>query len=87
MSAGSSLTPEQRRLRASVAAHERWAHNDPVEGTKPARTAWFGKFIEQVDHDRKLPEAERQRRAQSAMRAHMQRMALRSSRARSKAAK
>ena len=79
-----SLSPEQRRLRAQTAAYERWSKQDPREGTKPARAAFNQRFIDQVDPERVLPEAERTRRAQSAMRAHMSRMALASSRARRK---
>ncbi len=79
-----SLSPEQRRLRAQTAAYERWSKEDPREGTKPARAAFNQRFIDQVDPERLLPEAERARRAQAAMRAHMSRMALASSRARKK---
>jgi hypothetical protein len=79
-----SLSPEQRRLRAQTAAYERWSKEDPREGTKPARAAYMRRFVDQVDPNRVLPEAERERRAQAALRAHMARMALASSRARAK---
>jgi hypothetical protein len=81
---GSILTPEQRKLRASVAAYARWARQDPREGTAVARAAFWGRFLDEVDPDRVLPEAERYRRAKAAQNAHMKRMALASSRARSK---
>jgi hypothetical protein len=81
-----SLSPEQRRLRAQTAAYERWSKEDPREGTKPARAAYMRRFVYQVDPDRVLPEAERERRAQAALKAHMARMALASSRARAKTA-
>ena len=80
-----SLSPSQRSLRASIAANERWSREDPQEGTKPARAAFKRRFLDEVDPHRILPELERERRAQAAMRAHMQRLALASSRARSKA--
>ena len=80
-----SLSPEQRRLRAQTAAYERWSKEDPREGIKPARAAFNQRFVDQVDPERVLPEAERTRRAQAALRAHMSRMALASSRARRKA--
>jgi hypothetical protein len=80
-----SLSREQRRLRAQTAAYERWSKEDPREGTKPARAAFKRRFLDQVDPERVLPELERERRAQAALKAHMVRMALASSRARSKA--
>lgn len=81
-----SLSPEQRRLRAQIAANTRWSKEDPKEGTKPARAGYERRFELEVDPAGVLPETERKRRATSAMRAHMQRLALASSRAR-KAAK
>jgi hypothetical protein len=81
-----SLSPEQRRLRAQTAAYMRWSKEDPREGTKPARAAYMRRFVDQVDPDRTLPELERERRAQAALKGHMARMALASSRARRKAA-
>jgi hypothetical protein len=81
-----ALSPQQRTLRAQIAANTRWSREDPKEGTRPARTAYQRRFELEVDPDGTLPEAERKRRAAAAMRAHMQRLALASSRAR-KAAK
>jgi hypothetical protein len=78
-----SLSPEQRRLRAQIAANSRWSREDPRVGTARARAAWYRKFLDQVDPERILSHAERDRRAQSALRAEMQRLALRSSKARS----
>lgn len=79
----SSLTPEQRSLRARQAVLESWANtSDPSARTKPGRDAAFAKFERQVDPDGVLPAAERKRRAEAARRAHMQRLAYRSSRAR-----
>jgi len=77
-----SLSPEQRSLRASIAANTRWSREDPRVGTARARAAWYRRFIDQVDPDRTLPPAERDRRVQAAVRAEMQRLALRSSKAR-----
>ena len=79
-----SLSPEQRRLRAQIAANTRWSKEDPKEGIKPARAAYERRFESEVDPDGALPEGERRRRAAAAMRAHMQRLALASSRARKK---
>ena len=79
-----SLSPEQRVLRAQIAANTRWSKEDPKEGTKPARAAFERRFELEVDPNGTLPVVERRRRAAAAMRAHMQRLALASSRARKK---
>ena len=76
------LTPEQRRLRASIAAHTRWSREDPTATAEAGQAGLVAKFRRQVDPDNQLPEAERERRAVSAYRAHMKRLALASSKAR-----
>lgn len=81
-----SLSPEQRRLRAQIAANTRWSREDPRVGTARARAAWYRRFLDEVDPDRTLSPAERERRAQSALRAEMQRLALLSSKARARKA-
>jgi hypothetical protein len=81
-----SLSREQRKLRAQIAANTRWSKEDPKQGIKPARAAYERRFELEVDPHGILPEGERKRRAANAMRAHMQRLALASSRARCKAA-
>ena len=48
------------------------------------RKGYFARFEDQVDPDRVLPEQERHRRAQAALKAHMARLALASAKARSK---
>jgi hypothetical protein len=78
------MTPEQRTLRARTAAHTQ--HSKGRTNTQPARAAWWTRFLDEVDPGRVLPEAEREKRADHAMRAHMARMALASSKARSKKA-
>jgi hypothetical protein len=75
------LTPGQRRLRAGIAGATRSSRHDADAGQQ-ARAAFWHRFIREVDPDLILPEAERERRARAALRAHMLRMALRSSRAR-----
>ena len=77
-----ALTPEQRSLRASIAANTRWAKEDPKAGTHKARAGFEARFEREVDPDGTLDPVERKRRARAAMRAHMQRLALASSRAR-----
>jgi hypothetical protein len=79
------MTPEQRRMRASLAANEMWARTpDRSERTAAARKAALDRFEKQVDPDGTLPAVERVKRAENARRAHMQRMAFASSRARAK---
>ena len=78
-----SLTPTERSLRAQIAAHESWAHTeDRSARTANARKAMLDKFETQVDPEGILPPAERARRAEHARKAHFQRLALKSARAR-----
>jgi len=82
-----SLSPEQRSLRASIAAHSLHAKRNSHEITANARAGFFAKFLREVDAATPgLPEGERLRRAEHLMRAHMARLALRSSKARAKKA-
>jgi hypothetical protein len=70
-----SMSPEERSLRARMAAHNRWAkeENRPA-ATQPARDAYLQKFLDEVDPDGELPEAERRKRADNARAAHLARM-------------
>jgi hypothetical protein len=80
---GEPLTPAERSLRARIAVHMSWAHTtDRTARTAPARRAALQRFERQVDPDGQLKPAERTRRAEQAMRAHMARLALRSAQAR-----
>lgn len=76
------MTPEQRALRARIAAHTRWSQQDRREGTAAARAAFNDRFEREVDPDGVLPREERLRRAESARKAYFTRLALASSRAR-----
>jgi hypothetical protein len=79
------MTPEQRVMRARVASNTRWAMEpDRKAAVKPANDGWVARFERQVDPDNALEPGERRRRAQSAMKAHMNSLALRSSRVRAK---
>jgi len=60
------------------------AKRDPKETTQAARAAFLNRFEREVDPDGSLPPAERARRAQADLRAHMTRLALASSRPRSR---
>jgi hypothetical protein len=80
---GEPLTPAERSLRARIAVHTSWAQTtDRAARTAPARRAALERFQRHVDPDGSLSEAERARRAEQAMRAHMARLALRSAQAR-----
>jgi hypothetical protein len=81
-----ALTPEQRTLRARIAAAARWAGEDPAANAARGQAGLINRFRREVDPDGTLPEAERERRAQSAYRAHMSRLALASSKARARKA-
>jgi hypothetical protein len=77
------LTPSERMMRAKLAAHTSWANTaDRSARTAPARRAYMKRFERQVDPDNSLHPAERARRAEHAMRAHLTRAALKSAQAR-----
>ena len=80
-----SLSPSERVMRARMAAYMLHARYDPRETTKPARRAFNKRFLDQVDPDRRLPERERQRRAEAARRAYFTRLAYLSARSRRQA--
>lgn len=75
-------TPEQRRLSAQIAANTRWSREDPAHNAQRGQTGLLAKFAREVDPNNELTEAERTRRAKAAHRAHMQRLALTSAKAR-----
>ncbi len=71
-----TLTPQERSLRARIGAHALHASHDPTETTAKARATFLARFEEEVDPARQLPEAERRRRAEHARKAHFARLAL-----------
>lgn len=77
-----SLTPAERSMRARMAAHVSHSRHDPKERTRAARDKFDERFINEVDPERTLPEAERNRRAASARKAYFTRLALKSAQAR-----
>jgi len=77
------LTPEQRHIRASIAAHTRWSREDPAGNAARGQAGLLARFDREVrEAEPGLSEAEYSRRAESAYRAHMARLALASSKAR-----
>ena len=81
------FTAAQRSLRARLAAYRSWERTaDAAARTAPARRAAMARFERQVDPDGVLTPEERTRRSTAAMQAYFTALALRSSRARAKAA-
>ncbi len=71
------MTEAERKLAASIAAHESWANTtNRTARTAPARTARDAKFLEQADGDPV--------RAAHRRKAHFARLALKSAQARRK---
>jgi hypothetical protein len=77
-----SISPEERSLRGRIGAYRLHSQYDSKEITRAARTAFLAKWAREVDPDGVLPEAERDRRAEAALKAHMARLALKSAQAR-----
>lgn len=78
-----TLSPNERSLRASIGAHAVHARYDSRELTANARAGFMAKFLAEVDAvSPGLPDAERLRRAEHLLRAHMLRLALKSAKAR-----
>ncbi len=83
MPQNTGLTPSERALRASLASHASWANTENrTARTQPGRDAMWEKFYDQVDPDRTLTQQERHKRATNARKAHFQRLALASAKAR-----
>ena len=80
------LTPSQRSQRARIAALERWSREDPAANAARGQQGLLAKFRRDVlDEFPDLVEPELTRRAEARRRAHMQRLAYRSARARREA--
>jgi hypothetical protein len=82
------LTPQQRQLRASLGAESQWAREtDRSARTAKARQAANDRFQRQIDEAHPdVDPATRAKMAENLRRAHFKRMALASSRARSRKA-
>jgi hypothetical protein len=78
------LTKAQLSLRAQIAANTRWSREDPAANAARGQAGLIEKFRREVlAADPGITEPELTRRAQSAYRAHMGRLALASSKSRS----
>ena len=75
-----------RSQAASIAALTRHGRGDTRKHTAPARSAFLAKFEAEADPDGVLDPAERTRRGQRLLKAHMLRLAAKSAAARKAAA-
>jgi hypothetical protein len=77
---GDATAPADLRRRAGkTLARRRWSQSpssERSEQTRPGLDAIWQKFLDQVDPERRLPEAERERLAREARSAHMAGLAL-----------
>jgi hypothetical protein len=78
----SGLDPSLARLRARIGAATLHSRYDSRELTKAARAARERSYLDLVDPDRTLSDAERERRAAHARKADMTRLAYASAKAR-----
>ena len=67
--------PDEMARRGRIGAHVLHSRHDSSEIAARAREGLAKKYLNQVDPDRTLPEAERLRRAEHARRAHLARAA------------
>lgn len=77
-------TPSQRTQAARIAALTRWKTEDTAAGIAPARRGFMAKFEREVDPDGELDPRERAVRAERAMKLHMARLGLSSSKSRAR---
>lgn len=69
------MTPEQRRLRAKVAANKRWSqHTAREHQAAAARSAFFARMERQVDPEGELPPDVRAALVKAAAREHSARL-------------
>jgi hypothetical protein len=76
------MLPKTKSLPQQIAANVRWSKEDPTRQGEIMRAGLERRFLDEVDPNRLLPEAERIRRAESARKAFYQRLALASAKAR-----
>lgn len=80
------LTPAERSLRASIAAHTRWANTDRAERQRIADRGQDGllrRFAAEITAEHGvMPADELDRRARNMLAAHMKRLAMKSAKAR-----
>src|SRR3712207_5631457 len=77
-----TIDPDEMALRGRIGAHVVHRRYDSRELTAAGRAAFVSKFEDEVDPGRVLPDAERQRGAEHAGRAHFAKLARLSANAR-----
>jgi hypothetical protein len=78
----------ERSLLGRIGAYGKWQQcDDPTAATAPARQAFLERFLDEVDPERKLPVAERERKAEYARKRYFTKLALASARSRRRAKK
>ena len=83
MPATPRLTPEQRTLRARIAANTRWSGESGKANAERGQAGLRARFTREIrERFPDLGDAEVARRAENAYRAHMQKLAFRSSKTR-----
>ncbi len=81
------LTDSQRVQRGQIAANTRWGRTpDRAAATAPGRAAFLDKFDREADPDGNLDPAVRAKLAENLRKAHFQRMAFQSAKARQRRA-
>lgn len=78
----SALSPEQRSLRARIAAHTMHGKNDSRQTSANGRQAFLERFEREADPDGTLPPEERARRAEQLRKAYFTALAFKSAQAR-----
>ena len=76
------MSPQERSMRARIAAYTLHSRTDGRELTTPARQAFLDRFERDVDPSGSLSPAERSKRAAAARKAYFTKLALKSSKAR-----
>lgn len=85
MGASTNLSPEERKLRAKIAGNESWAKTkNRTKRTQRARDTFRESFQDVVDPEHLLDPVERAKAGEAGYRAHMARLAFKSSKARRK---
>lgn len=87
MNVSNSMTPAERRLRASAAGLTRWANEtDRAGAIRPLREGFIRKLEREIDPDGSLPPDELAKRVELARRAHLAKASLAAAVARRKRA-
>lgn len=76
--------PMDKSTAARLGAFATHSRHDPRETTAAARRTFLARFEDEVDPDHVLPDAERKRRAQFALKLHMAKLSEKAAKAKAK---